>query len=178
MLVIHRLSDFRMLFFSFALLILLTSCINDDENLVNKPVELAYLSIYHASPDAPGFDVYVDNRIISQNSFDYSSYEGYWIFLPATGISGWLLPPKDALIDTTFNFEKGEADSLFAINKVSKLEALLVSDRAQIHFEGRAMVRFVHLSPDAPALMLVWKEIQVSRYSEASPSGKLLLSRR
>lgn len=60
-LVIRSLSRFRTLFFSIALLILLASCMSEDENLVNKPVELAYVSIYHASPDAPGFDIFVDN---------------------------------------------------------------------------------------------------------------------
>jgi hypothetical protein len=153
MFVIDRLSGFRRLFFSIALLVLLASCMNEDENLVNKPVELAYVSIYHASPDAPAFDIFVDNRIINQNPLNYSSYSGYLNFFTGhRNIRVNSTHANHALIDTTFNFEKGEAYSLFAINRVSGIEALLVADRAAIPSEGKAMVRFVHLSPDAPAL--------------------------
>src|SRR5690606_6219069 len=45
----------------------------------------------------------------------------------------------------------GKAYSLFAINRLPEVEALLVVDSADSPASGKAMVRFVNLSPDAPA---------------------------
>lgn len=150
--VTHLFSKFRSLFFSAAFLLLLTSCTNDDDAYVNQPVEVAYVSIYHAVPDAPEFDVVVDNRVINVNPFDYTSYSGYLNFYTGNrNIRFNAVNADNALIDTTFNFEDGKAYSLFAINRLSDIQALLVVDSAGVPAAGKAMVRFVHLSPDAPA---------------------------
>ncbi|HEX8039304.1 MAG TPA: DUF4397 domain-containing protein [Chryseosolibacter sp.] len=155
----NRVSDFfsrfRGIFFSLAFVFLLASCMDDDENYVNQPVQVAYVSIYHAVPDAPEFDIAVDDRVINLNPFDYSSYSGYLNFYTGNrNISFKVANADNALIDTTFNFEDGKAYSLFAINRLSKVEALLVVDTAAAPGAGKAMVRFVHLSPDAPAFDL------------------------
>lgn len=145
-------SRFRSLFFSLAVMMLLVSCMDDDDNLVTEPVEVAYVSIYHAAPDAPGFDIIVDGRIINNSPFDYSSYSGYLNFFTGDReIRFSARNANNALIDTTFNFEDQKAYSLFAIDRLSKIEALLVEDSAAAPATGKAMVRFVHLSPDAPA---------------------------
>ena len=142
-------SRFRGVFLSMALIILLASC-NDDEDFVNEPVEVAYVSIYHASPDAPDFDIFVDGRVINQNPFDYSSYSGYLNFFTGDREIRFAAYNADnALIDTTFNFENQKAYSLFAIDRLDKIEALLVVDSAGSPAAGKAMVRFVHLAPDA-----------------------------
>jgi hypothetical protein len=151
--VMHILSPgFRSVFFSLAFIILLASCMDEEDRFVSEPVEVAYVSIYHASPDAPDFDIIVDNRTINRNPFDYTSYSGYLNFFTGNrSIQFNSVNANNALIDTTFNFEEGKAYSLFAINRLSRIEALLVIDRAAAPSEGKAMVRFVHLSPDAPA---------------------------
>jgi hypothetical protein len=150
--IMHFISRFRSIFFSIAVMILLVSCLDDDENLVSEPVEVAYVSIYHAAPDAPDFDIIVDGRVINSAPFDYSSYSGYLNFFTGNREIRFAARNADnALIDTTFNFEDEKAYSLFAINRLSKIEALLVEDSAATPAAGNAMVRFVHLSPDAPA---------------------------
>jgi hypothetical protein len=153
--VLHFVSRFRSIFFSVALIVLLASC-NDDEDFVSEPVEVAYVSIYHASPDAPEFDILVDGRQINRNPFDYSSYSGYLNFFTGSReITFKTYHANNALIDTTFSFEDQKAYSLFAINRLTNIEALLVVDTAAAPAQGKAMVRFVHLSPDAPAFDVV-----------------------
>jgi hypothetical protein len=150
--VMHFFSKFRGLFFSMAFLLLLASCMNEDDSYVNQPVEVAYVSLYNAVPDAPEFDIVVDNRVINVNPFDYTSYSGYLNFYTGNrNIRFNAVNANNSLIDTTFNFEEGKAYSLFAINRLSNIEALLVVDSAGVPAAGKAMVRFVHLSPDAPA---------------------------
>ena len=143
----------RGVFFSLALIVLLTSCLDNDDEFVTEPVQVAYVSVYHASPDAPDFDIIVDDRAINVNPFDYTSYSGYLNFFTGNrNIKFNAVNASNALIDTTFNFEQGKAYSLFAIDRLSNLQALLVVDSAAAPAAGKAMVRFVHLSPDAPAL--------------------------
>ena len=149
--VIRFITRFRGLFFSAAVVIFLVSCDNDDD-FVTEPVEVAYVSIYHAAPDAPDLDIVVDGRVINFNPFDYTSYSGYLNFFTGDReIKFRAENANNALIDTTFSFENGKVYSLFAVNKLPDVEALLVVDSASSPAQGKAMVRFVHLSPDAPA---------------------------
>ena len=149
--VMNFISKFRSLFFSMALLVLLASCM-DDEGYVDQPVEVAYVSIYNAVPDAPDFDIVVDNRVINVSPFDYSSYSGYLNFYTGNrNIKFNTSNAANSVVDTTFNFQDGRAYSLFAINRLSDVQVLLVVDSAGAPAQGNAMVRFVHLSPDAQA---------------------------
>lgn len=146
---------YRSSFFSMALLILLVACNPDEDDFVNEPVEVAYVSIYHAAPNAPAFDISVDGRIINQNAFEYTAYSGYLNFFTGNrDIKFRPMNADNALIDTTFNFQDGKAYSLFAINTSSDVEALLVVDSAATPGAGKAMVRFINLAPDAPAFDL------------------------
>lgn len=144
-----------MLFFGMALLVFLASCMDDDDGMVNEPVEVAYVSIYNAAPDAPDLDIVVDGRVINRNPFDYTSYSGYLNFFTGTReIKFRAANANNALVDTTFSLENGKAYSLFAVNTLPDVEALLVVDTAAAPASGKAMVRFVNLSPDAPAFDL------------------------
>lgn len=166
---IHFISRFRNIFFGLAVMILLASCMDDNENLVSEPVEVAYVSIYHAAPDAPDFDIIVDGRVINSNPFDYSSYSGYLNFFTGNREIRFTATNADnALIDTTFNFQDEKAYSLFAINRLSKIEALLVEDSAAVPSAGHAMVRFVHLSPDAPAFDVAVNENETPLFTGKS----------
>ena len=148
-------SRFRGIFYSLALLVILVSCDPDDDDFVNRPVDLAYVSIYHAAPNAPALDIAVDGRLISHDPLEYTAYSGYLNFFTGNReIKFHSANANSAVIDTTFNFEDGKAYSLFAINTASGVEALLVLDSAAAPASGKAMVRFINLAPDAPAFDL------------------------
>ena len=139
-----------------ALLVLLISCNPDDGDFVSEPVEVAYVSIYHAAPNAPAFDIVVDGRMINGDPLEYTAYSGYLNFFTGNReIKFHSANANSAVIDTTFNFEDGKAYSLFAINTASDIEALLVVDSAAAPATGNAMVRFINLAPDAPAFDLL-----------------------
>lgn len=153
--VLHFILKFRSVLLSLALVIVLASCMDDGDDLVGEPVEVAYVSIYHAAPDAPEFDIVVDGRVINNNPFEYSAYSGYLNFFTGDReIKFNVVNANNSLIDTTFNFEDGKAYSVFAVNTLPNVEALLVVDSAASPAAGKAMVRFVNLSPDAAAFEL------------------------
>jgi len=137
-------------FFIAGLLLLLAGCLEDDYENV-QPVPVGYVSIYHASPDAPKLDISVDDRKINTVPFSYSDFSGYLNFY--TGNRELKFTPEgavNALIDTVLNVENGYAYSVFVVDQLPDLKTLIVRDSSQAPQANRAMVRFVQLSPDAP----------------------------
>lgn len=134
----------------FALVILLASCMDDDDQNVT-PLPVAYVSIYHESPDAPLLDVSVDGRPV--NRLEFTDYTGYLNFY--TGDRNFKINSfnaSNALIDTTVNFVDGGFYSVFIVNNLTNVEALTVRDSSSAPAEGKAKIRFINLSPDAPGL--------------------------
>jgi hypothetical protein len=143
-----------------ALVIVMASCFDEDTAPV-QPVPVSYVSIYHASPDAPGLDIVVDDRQINTNSFDYSDFSGYLNF--RTGERNFKLTAVNAantFLDTTFSFVDGKAYSVFIADKVASIEAVLLTDSAAQPASGKAMLRFIHLSPDASAVDIVSDKLE------------------
>lgn len=139
-----------------ALVLVMASCIDDDDPK-NDPTPLAYVSIYHGSPNAPELDVFVDDRQI--NRLEFTDYTGYLNFY--TGTRNFKINPfnaSNALIDTTITFEDGAFYSMFIVNSPSNVEAITVRDSAAAPASGKAKVRFINLSPDAGALDVVSDE--------------------
>jgi hypothetical protein len=136
---------------------MLTGCLNNDPNQV-QPVPVSYVSIYNAAPDAPGLDLIVDEHRINNNPFNYTDRTGYLNFF--TGERRFKISSvnaSNAFVDTTFELVDGRTYSLFMVDRVSSLEALLVTDSSATPTAGNAMVRFINLSPDASNLSIVGK---------------------
>lgn len=135
------------------LVVVLASCMDDDNDNITQPIPVAYVSLYHTSPNAPELDVVVDNNRINSQPFGYTDYTNYLNF--RTGDRNFRFNSfnaSSALVDTTFNFIDGNFYSLFVINDLSKIEAIVVADSSEAPATGKAKVRFIHLSPDAPAV--------------------------
>jgi len=134
---------------SMVVMLSLTSCFDDE----GEPTPVAYVSIFHASPDAPDLDVVLDNQPIFNQPLEYTDYTGYRQFF--TGNRSLAFNPFNAnnvLLDTTYNFQPNKAYSVFVAGEVDDLSALIVEDQADEPAEGNALVRLIHLSPDAPAV--------------------------
>lgn len=171
--------------------VLLAGCLDDDTTQVT-PVPVGYVSIYHASPDAPPLDVLVDNRQLSSRPFVYSDHSNYVNFYTGDrNLKFNTANASSALVDTTFNVADGKAYSVFVINTLSSgLESLIIADSSAAPETGKAMVRFVNLSPDAPAFDILsnntdkvfentafkgattYKQVDAGTYSfDVTPSG-------
>jgi hypothetical protein len=137
------------------LVLLLTSCLDDDDDQATNPLPVAYVSIYHESPDAPLLDISVDDRPV--NRLEFTDYTGYLNFY--TGDRNFKINSFNAtntLVDTTMNFVDGGFYSLFIVNNLTNVETLAVRDSSATPGSGKAKVRFINLSPDAPALDVIY----------------------
>jgi hypothetical protein len=138
---------------SAGLLVTLSAC--DDDNVV-QPDDVAYVSLYQASPDAPDLGIVVDNRQINTYPFDYADYTGYLRFY--TGERNLKFRPfgaANAVVDSTVTFESGTAYSVFVIDEYPEVGLLVLEDEVDTApADGQALIRFLNLSPDAPEIDL------------------------
>ena len=133
----------------------LAAC-TDEEGDTIEPVPTAFVSIYNASPDAPELDVTVDNRSVFSQPLSYTDYTRYLNFYTGDRelkISSF--NANNALVDTTLNFQPNKAYSVFIADDVADLSAVVVEDNVEAPEAGQALVRMIHLSPDAQAVDLL-----------------------
>lgn len=115
----------------------------------------AMIRVVHASPDAPAVDVYLNGqRAISNLKFtEGTTYAAVpagsykvQVFAAGTGPSG------KAVIDATVDLKGGTAYTVAAVNVVAKIEPLVITDDLTAPAAGKAHIRIIHASPDAPAV--------------------------
>lgn len=136
-----------------ATVFLLSSCNTDDGDSI--PDNVAYVSLYQASPNAPALDIEIDNRQLNTYPFDYADYTGYLRFF--TGSRNFKFTPANAnniVADTTLALGAGRAYSIFTVGEYDDLKVLKLEDNSDTPSNGNAKVRLVNLSPDAPTLQV------------------------
>lgn len=144
----------RLAIVAIALLPLLTSCLDDDDNNLGE-IPVAYVSFYHGSPELTSLRIEVDHRPYNTNTFDYSTYFDYWRFY--TGERNFSFKSGNAansLLDTLVKFEADKAYSFFITEEEDGFLPLIVEDDLDSPAAGKALMRLVHLSPDAPKVTL------------------------
>lgn len=115
----------------------------------------ARVRVLHASPDAPAVDVYVNGaEAVSNLAFgDITDYlelapGSYDVAVYPAAANG----EGDPVIAATLTLSANTDYTVAAINEVAAIEPLVLIDNNAAPAAGNAHVRFVHLSPDAPAV--------------------------
>lgn len=136
------------------------------------------VKVIHASPDAPAVDLLVDNAVAG-SGLTYPNNTGY---LPVTGgernikvnVSG----TSTTVIEADIDFKKDMNYSVFAVDYVSSIGPLLIMDDLTAPAMGQAHVRFIHLSPNAPAVditttsgAVVFGDKSFKEYTDFTPLG-------
>jgi MYXO-CTERM domain-containing protein len=112
----------------------------------------ANVRVIHASPDAPAVDVFVNGGLGFSN-LGFTNVSNY-VGLPMGNYNVQVTPfgdPDTVVIDANLSLTGGVDYSVVAINTLANIEPLVLVDDNTIDPES-ARVRFVHASPDAPAV--------------------------
>lgn len=123
-----------------------------DEDPVTPVQSKSKVMVIHSSPNAPSVDLLVDNQVAGTNLVfpDNTPYlevnSGMRNF--KVNVSG----TSTTVIDVSPSLTINTSYSVFAVNSVSSIEPLLLTDDLSTPASGKAHVRFIHLSPDAPAV--------------------------
>lgn len=145
----------------------------------------SYVRVFHASPDAPPVDVYVNNKIVASNLM----YQNFTEFLPLSPgrynlkvfAAGTTTNP---VIDTVVNIPQGSIFTAAAVGRLNDIELQLIEEPRMSIPPGRVYVRFGHLSPNAPRVDVRLADgtplftnvgfTEISRYIPVSPGAYTL----
>lgn len=143
---------FSLISFSTAILFGFTACSEDEDPVAPTPNPTAKVMVIHASPDAPGVDLLVDNSVAGSN-LTFPNSTGYLEVEAGTrNIKVNVTGTQTTVIGADLNIAANTAYSAFAVNTVANLEPLVLVDNLTAPASGKSHVRFIHLSPDAPAV--------------------------
>jgi hypothetical protein len=123
--------------------------------LFEQPMtDTAYVRIGHCSPDAPGVDILVDG----ERAFEDIAFETVteYATLPAGSHEVAVTAHGDdqAVIEATLELAADASYTVFATGTLAEgdLQAIVLTDEDREIAAESAHVRFVHCSPDAPAV--------------------------
>ena len=107
----------------------------------------------HASPDAPAVDVWVDGT----KAFANAAFKGITPYAELSqGMHNFQIVPAGAtepvVIEADLDLQNDMDYTIVALNELASIEPLVLADNNSLPAPGKAHVRFVHASPDAPAV--------------------------
>lgn len=123
------------------------------EYLETRMPELSYLRIFHASPDAPAVDVYINRRLAAKN-LKYKSFTPYLGLIPGNYFVQIFAAGTTAnpVITSSINIPEKSIYTAAAINELPNIQLYIIADPPVSPLANMTRVRFVHLSPNAPAV--------------------------
>lgn len=128
--------------------VIFTGCKKEDE----APAQARVL-VVHASPDAPGVDLLVDDQKVNTAPLTFSFNTGYLnVNSGSRNIKVNAAGTSTSVINANVTFDPSKNYSVFACNRLSSIEAVVLEDNLATPAAGQAHIRVVHLSPDAPAV--------------------------
>lgn len=119
---------------------------------------MSNVRILHASPDAPSVDIYLNGKVTLKN-VKYKQFSDY-LQLPAGNYRIDIFPTGNQsrpVLSEMFILMPAITYTIAASGRASNLKLLPVIDQPFIS-AGETKVRFVHLSPDAPAIDIAVKD--------------------
>lgn len=122
-----------------------TACKKDDV------VEKSNVMVIHASPNAPGVDLLVDSVKVNTAALAFPNNTAYLaVDAGARNLKVNVTGTATTVINATPTFDKDKFYSVFAVDSVSKISAVVFTDDLTAPAAGKAHVRFIHLAPNAP----------------------------
>ena len=142
------------------LTLLLSSCLKDNNNYVAPPVAL--VTFIQASPDEPPLNFFLNNNKVNFSPLNYGDALDYFRAYVGVRTANFNNAfTNSQILSDTIRLNQNTDYSLFLANKATKPEILLLVDSLSQPAAGKATVRFVNLSPDAPAVSLAITGSQV-----------------
>jgi hypothetical protein len=147
----YRFARFTTLALAAVAVFALSACSNDDSNPV-APAATGRVMAVHASPDAPAVDLLVDGSVAG-SGLAFPANTGYLSVGSGTrnlkvNVGG----TATTVIDANLPVASGTSYTVFAADSVAKVAPVVLTDDLTTPAAGKAHVRFVHLSPNAPAV--------------------------
>ena len=113
----------------------------------------ANVLVIHASPDAPGVDLLVDDAVVNSAPLTFPNNTGYLEVNPGTrNVKVNAAGTSTSVINANLILAADKNYSVFAAGFLNSIAPVVFEDDLSTPAAGKAHVRFIHLSPDAPAV--------------------------
>lgn len=116
------------------------------------PTPTARVMAVHASPDAPALDLLVDGSSVA-SGLAFPNNTGYLTLeVGVRNVKVNVAGTTTTVISASVPVAGGLSYSVFACDSFAIIGAVVLVDDLTTPAAGKARVRFIHLSPDAPAV--------------------------
>lgn len=133
-----------------AMSLVVASCSDDDSPIA--PVSKASVLVVHASPNAPAVDLLVDGQTAG-SGLAFPNNTGYLeVNAGMRNVKVNVAGTSTTVINADLDLTSNAAYTVFAVDSVSKISTVVLADILSMPAAGKAHVRFVHLSPNAPGV--------------------------
>ncbi len=114
---------------------------------------MGYVRVFHAVPDAPNVDIYANDNLIV-NNLAYSDYTDYLPIPEGTyKISLYVAGTTNSpVLSNMLTVRANSILTVAAAGTLSSIGFLVITDANRPITPSKAMIRFLHLSPNAPAV--------------------------
>ena len=130
----------------------LASCNSDNNSNPLAPAPPARVMAVHASPDAPAVDLLVDGSVAGTGLAFPNNTACLSVAAGTRNVKVNVSGTTTTVISADLPVTGGTNYTVFASDVVASIGAVVLTDDLSAPASGKAHVRFVHLSPDAPAV--------------------------
>jgi len=120
---------------------------------IRQPIIPSYIRLLHAAPNAPAVDIYANGSPIARN-LSYRRFTEY-LAVPGGNYNISVFPAgrtTNPILSTTISIPGGSIFTIAAIGIPSSITLLPIEEPRMNIPSGSLMLRFVNLSPNAPAV--------------------------
>lgn len=132
----------------------LNSCKKEEEK---EYTDASYVRHVNASPTLGTYNIYFDDSKVNTSAIPFGGTVSYSPYAAGSHTVKYTTATNiQSLLTKSVTLEANKIQTLFLIGQANNLDALLVVDDATEAgaFSEKAFVKFINLSPDAPALSL------------------------
>ena len=149
--------------FSFAMLFI-SSCKKTEDTTAS----MAYLTIVNASPTLGTYNVYVNNSVVNNSgALPFGGSVKYMQLAAGSyAVKFTTASSIDNLLTKNISLAENTAYSFYLLEKAPNLDGLLIQDNLSDVSTEKGFIRFINLSPNAPALDLYVTDATTSTISD------------
>ncbi|WP_442796101.1 DUF4397 domain-containing protein [Pelobium manganitolerans] len=131
----------------------MSSCLKNNDDYVAP--NYSWLSVTNASPNVEKFDFVIDNELVNNEYFSFGDRLSYQALYSGTRRIGIFKDgTTDSLRTGTLVAQPNKIYSLYVVGEAPNTQFLVTTDSIKEPTAGKARVRFMNLSINAPALKL------------------------
>lgn len=144
--------------FSYALILVGLLTIQSCSKTEDQPIVIpGFLAVVNTSPTSATFNFYLNDIKVNQQALPFQSFTNYVRANPGDYTAKFTTASNtDPLISRKVSLPSNQASTLYLIGKAPQLDYYITNDDLSKQ-TTKAFIRFVNLSPDAPALNLAVK---------------------